>query len=163
MPELRISAVLPADILPLYHAIPEFDTPFGPAEIDQRLAHRPVCALIAYSGGKPAGFKLGYGTEPELFYSWLGGVLPAYRQSGIAQRLLVAQEQWARAEGYHRLQVKTRNSFPGMLQLLIKNRYYVIGLEKKGPPLEYRLLLEKALHQQETVRVTGVIPRPCPG
>lgn len=145
MSEQTISAASLTEIMPIYRAIPEFDTPINLDGIFQRLALRETIALIAYSEGKPAGFKVGYGIDDKLFYSWLGGVLPAYRQSGIAQSLLVAQEERARVKGYCKLQVKTRNSFPGMLRLLIKNNYHIIDLEKKGPTADYRVLLEKSL------------------
>lgn len=145
MPKLTISAASLAEIMPIYQAIPEFDKPIGLDELFQRIALREKIALIAYSEGKPAGFKLGYGIDDNLLYSWLGGVLPAYRQSGVAQGLLVAQEEWAHVKGYCRLQVKTRNSFPGMLRLLIKNDYHIIALEKKGLTADYRVLLEKSL------------------
>lgn len=145
MPELTISITSLAEIMPIYQSIPEFDKPIYTGELLQRISLREKIALIAYSEGKPAGFKLGYAIDDKLLYSWLGGVLPAYRQSGVAQKLLIAQEEWARVKGYCRLQVKTRNSFPGMLRLLIKNNYHIINLEKKGLTADYRVLLEKSL------------------
>lgn len=145
MPELTISTASLAEIMPIYQSIPEFDKPMNSVELSQRIALQENIALIAHCKGKPVGFKLGYGLDDKLLYSWLGGVLPAYRQSGIAQRLLIAQEEWARVKGYCRLQVKTRNSFPGMLRLLIKNDYHIISLEKKGKTADYRVLLEKSL------------------
>lgn len=145
MPELTISITSLAEIMPIYQSIPEFDKPIHTGELLQRISLREKIALIAYSEGKPVGFKLGYAIDDKLLYSWLGGVLPAYRQSGVAQKLLIAQEEWARVKGYCRLQVKTRNSFPGMLRLLIKNNYHIINLEKKGLTADYRVLLEKSL------------------
>ncbi|EIX9082254.1 GNAT family N-acetyltransferase [Klebsiella aerogenes] len=142
---MTICSVSLAEIIPVYRSIPEFDKPVLTGELFQRIELREKIALIAYSEGKPAGFKLGYAIDDKLFYSWLGGVLPAYRQSGVAQRLLIAQEECARVKGYCRLQVKTRNSFPGMLRLLIKNNYHIIDLEKKGLVADYRVLLEKNL------------------
>jgi len=145
MPELTISVVSSVDILPVYHAIPEFARSINSEEIDQRLGHRESIALIAYVDGNPAGFKLGYQINDRLFYSWLGGVLPDYRRYGVAQSLLVAQENMCRTKGYCWLQVKTRNCFPGMMRLLIKNKFQIISLEKKGSPSDYRLLFEKQL------------------
>lgn len=84
MSEQTISAASLVEIMPVYRAIPEFDTPINSDEIFQRLALRETIALIAYTEGKLAGFKLGYGIDDKLFYSWLGGVLPDYRQSGVA-------------------------------------------------------------------------------
>lgn len=145
MPGLTISAASLAEIIPIYQSIPEFDKPIDSEKLFQRISRRKKIALIAYSEEKPVGFKLGYEIDNTLFYSWLGGVLPAYRQSGVAQNLLVVQEDWARVNGYCKIQVKTRNSFPGMLRLLIKNEYHIINLEKKGLTVDYRVLLEKNL------------------
>ncbi len=66
-------------------------------------------------------------------------------RQGVAQAMLAKQERWARAQGYQRLWVKTRNPFRGMLMLLIGGDYQIFALEKKGEVAEYRLLLEKAL------------------
>lgn len=101
--------------------------------------------MIAYVGEEPADFKLGYALDKDTFYSWLGGVLPAYRRDGVAQALLEAQETWAKEKGYKSISVKTRNSFPAMLMMLIKNGYQVIELEKKGEVVDYRLVLRKGL------------------
>lgn len=145
MSEITLSTATIPEIVRLYHAMPEFEAPREEAEILRRLETRETIALIAYCDGEPAGFKLGYGLEQDLFYSWLGGVLPAYRNGGIAGRLLQAQETLSRQAGYRRLQVKTRNGFPDMLRLLIKHGYHIIDFEKKSPSLASRLLLEKTL------------------
>ena len=142
---LTISHVTLDEIVSLYHRIPEFTLPVDNAALQQRIGASAACALIAYVGEKPAGFKLGYALDKDTFYSWLGGVLPAYRRDGVAQALLEAQETWAKEKGYKSISVKTRNSFPAMLMMLIKNGYQVIELEKKGEVVDYRLVLRKTL------------------
>ena len=99
--------------------------------------------MIAEIDGQPAGFKLGYQRQETVFYSWLGGVLPAFRRHGVAQALLAEQERWARAQGYRQLTVKTRNRFRAMLAMLLAHHYQIVQLEKKGEVADYRLLLEK--------------------
>ncbi|TQI78259.1 acetyltransferase (GNAT) family protein [Serratia fonticola] len=129
----------------LYCCIPEFSGFHNLDDLRQRVADSTMLGLIAEIDGQPAGFKLGYQTQPGEFYSWLGAVLPAFRRQGVAQAMLTAQEQWAKAQGYRRLWVKTRNAFRGMLIMLISNDYQIFSLEKKGKVDDYRLLLEKAL------------------
>ncbi|CAI0898766.1 Uncharacterized conserved protein [Serratia proteamaculans] len=129
----------------LYQQIPEFGNLHSLADLQLRIESAPVNALIAEIDGQPAGFKLGYQQQDKVFYSWLGGVLPAFRRHGIAQRLLAEQEHWARAQGYQQLTVKTRNQFRAMLMMLIGHHYQIVQLEKKGEVADYRLLLEKTL------------------
>ncbi|ELY4000686.1 GNAT family N-acetyltransferase [Cronobacter dublinensis] len=142
---ISIRHVQPEETAAVYRLIPEFAGGHDAQAIRQRIGGRVACALVAYDEAQPVGFKLGYETAPGEFYSWLGGVAPAYRRDGMAQRLLEAQERWAQEHGYARLRVKTRNQFRAMLMLLIRNGYQIIELEKKGEAADYRLLLEKSL------------------
>ncbi|EKP4478619.1 GNAT family N-acetyltransferase [Cronobacter dublinensis] len=142
---ISIRHVQPEETAAIYRLIPEFAGVHDAQAIRQRIGGRVACALVTYDEAQPVGFKLGYETAPGEFYSWLGGVAPAYRRDGVAQRLLEAQERWAQEHGYARLRVKTRNQFRAMLMLLIRNGYQIIGLEKKGEAADYRLLLEKSL------------------
>ncbi|EQA3416905.1 GNAT family N-acetyltransferase [Cronobacter dublinensis] len=142
---ISIRHVQPEETAAVYRLIPEFAGGHDAQAIRQRIGGRVACALVAYDEAQPVGFKLGYETAPGEFYSWLGGVAPAYRRDGVAQRLLEAEERWAQEHGYARLRVKTRNQFRAMLMLLIRNGYQIIELEKKGEAADYRLLLEKSL------------------
>lgn len=129
----------------LYLTIPEFGSLHSLSDLQQRVADNPAHGLIAEIDGQAAGFKLGYQTGPGEFYSWLGAVLPAFRRQGVAQALLEEQERWARAQGYQRLWVKTRNQFRAMLMMLISHDYQIFSLEKRGEVADYRLLLKKIL------------------
>lgn len=133
------------EIFIIYQNTPEFSAHYQLQDIRDRLAQKPFSLLIAEIDGRPAGFKAGYALSETSFYSWLGGVLPAYRRCGVAQTLLTAQEQWARQQGYRLLSVKTRNGFKGMLLLLLRNDYQLIRLEARGEVADFRLLLEKRL------------------
>lgn len=124
--------------------IPEFGNYYPIEEVKRRLAngHR---VLVAQSGQQLVGFKLGYPKTSEEFYSWLGGVLPAHRQGGTAQRLLEHQEAWVRREGFTRISVKSMNKFPSMLRLLIKNGYQITQVDRFGDPQKERLHFIKVL------------------
>ncbi|MEL5546630.1 GNAT family N-acetyltransferase [Serratia nevei] len=131
----------------LYQRIPEFGSLHSLADLQRRIGIAPASLLIAEIDGQPAGFKLGYQQQETVFYSWLGGVLPAFRRHGVAQALLAEQERWAQAQaqGYRQLTVKTRNRFRAMLTMLLTHHYQIVQLEKKGEVADYRLLLEKNL------------------
>ncbi|MDU2803959.1 MAG: GNAT family N-acetyltransferase [Serratia marcescens] len=115
----------------LYQRIPEFGGLHSLADLQRRIGGASASLLIAEIDGQPAGFKLGYQQRETVFYSWLGGVLPAFRRHGVAQALLAEQERWARARA--------------MLTMLLAHHYQIVQLEKKGEVADYRLLLEKNL------------------
>ena len=134
------------DALFISQQIPEFEAIYPISEFDNRLKNVKHLILTAYLKEKPVGFKIGYETESKQnYYSWIGGVLPKYRKFGIAQKLLVYQEQWVKKHGYLRIIVKTRIKHKAMIQLLGKHGYIKIGTIPLHPELETRILYEKKL------------------
>ncbi|WP_425666172.1 GNAT family N-acetyltransferase [Vibrio tubiashii] len=105
------------------------------------------CSLIqvAQQGDDILGFKIGYQIDETTFYSWFGGVSSLARNKGVAQKLLDIQEQWVTDQGYKQLKVKSRNQFPAMLRLLMKNGYLIENYEQKEPLLESRIHFVKQL------------------
>lgn len=128
----------------LSRQIPEFDGPPDIPEYRRRLEGLPHLILAAYEGERPVGFKVGYQRE-DYFYSWMGGVLPAYRKRGVARQLALAQEDWARKRGYSSITFKTRNQHKGMLIFALNNGFDIIGFRKKDTVAANRILLRKAL------------------
>jgi GNAT superfamily N-acetyltransferase len=133
------------EIVAISQAVPEFFDPHGPAEYTRRLQAAPHLILVAEIEGSAAGFKVGYALDTALFYSWMGAVLPEYRQHGVAKALADAQEQWAIEHGYQRIRFKTRNRLKAMLHFALGNGFNIIGVEPREELEEYRILLEKAL------------------
>ena len=125
-------------------AIPEFDQRRSLAQLQERLP-ADALVLIAEADGQSVGFKLGYAAEDGSLYSWLGGVLPAHRKSGLAQRLLEAQEAWASAHGFAAITVKSMNRYPAMLRLLIRNGYQIRLVEHFGDTARERIHFIKSL------------------
>jgi GNAT superfamily N-acetyltransferase len=108
-------------------------------------ANHPRRSLwIASIRGQAVAFKLGYELDEHTFYSWLGGVLPAYRGLGIASDLMEAQHQWCRERGYRTIQTKTQNRWKNQLLLNIKSGFEITGYhasDEAGP----KIMLEKKL------------------
>ncbi len=71
------------EIVSLYHRIPEFTLPVDNAALQQRIAASAACALIAYIGEEPAGFKLGYALDKDNFYSRLGACCRSTDETGL--------------------------------------------------------------------------------
>ena len=133
------------ELVTLSAAIPEFSQPYPLATYQQRLANRPVLALVAYEDDVAVGFKVGYAEDTTTFYSWMGGVLPVFRRQGVAQALATAQETWARAQGYRYLTCKTRNQHRAMLIFALCNDFHIVGVTEKPDPLTNRIWLRKVL------------------
>ncbi|MGR5065919.1 N-acetyltransferase family protein [Photobacterium sp. DNB22_13_2] len=130
--------------------ITEFARPATEDELKQRLRVHRALILVAEIEGELVGVKIGYQLSEDCFYSWLGGVAPAGRRNGVAQGLLEAQEAWVLAQGYQALRVKSRNRFPGMLCLLLKNGYKIEHLEKKDGIEDFRLHFVKQLNNNNS-------------
>src|SRR6187402_285307 len=102
--------------------IPELDQYLSLEQMRERLACGHLVTVAEYESVL-VGFKIGYPQNNGEYYSWLGGVVPAYRHFGVAQKLLEFQENWAKQAGFESISVKSMNRFPSMLRLLIKNGY----------------------------------------
>jgi predicted GNAT superfamily acetyltransferase len=134
------------EVVAISAEIPEFENPHGAEEYSKRLAGKRFLILIAYIDSHAVGFKVGYNKENNgSFYSWMGGVLPAYRQAGVARELARIQEIWAKKEGFTRIRFKTRNRHKNMLLFAIKNGFAIMAVELREKVAEYRIVLEKEL------------------
>ena len=134
-----------AEVVSLSTQIPEFVAPHPAEEYQKRLEGVPSLILVAENAGKIVGFKVGYAMDEQLFYSWMGAVLPEFRQFGVAKALAIQQEEWAKAQGFTRIQFKTRNRLKAMLQFALGNGFDIIEVEPRDTLAEYRILLQKSL------------------
>lgn len=134
-----------AEAVALSLSIPEFITPHPVEEYQKRLEGVPSLIIVAEIAGKIVGFKVGYAMDKQLFYSWMGAVLPEFRQFGVAKALAIQQEEWARTQGFTCIQFKTRNRLKAMLQFALGNGFDIIGMEPRETVAEYRILLQKML------------------
>ncbi|NLS13685.1 GNAT family N-acetyltransferase [Vibrio sp. SM6] len=133
------------EVVALVAQIDEFANKESEASLAERLQNRKYLLRVAEYRDQTVGFKIGYALDDKTFYSWFGGVVPQARKLGVAQRLLDDQEQWLRARDYRQVRVKSRNRFPAMLRLLIKNGYQIEQLEAKESLIETRLHFVKTL------------------
>ncbi len=135
-----------AELVTISRQIPEFTDPHGKEEYEKRLSGKKYLILVAYIDNQAVGFKVGYNKEDDTsFYSWMGGVLPAYRKAGVAKQLADVQETWAKENGFTSIRFKTRNKHKAMLMFAIKNGFQITAVEPREVLAEYRILLEKYL------------------
>lgn len=138
------------EVVSVVEQINEFAQKESVASLAQRLSGKKSLILVAEEAGVLLGFKIGYELEPNTFYSWFGGVSPLARNKGVAQAKLDVQEQWVKQQGYQQLKVKSRNQYPAMLRLLLRNGYQIEKLEEKENIREHRIHFVKQLSVQST-------------
>ncbi len=131
-----------SDVQNLSLQIPEFETPYSDEKFKKRLLENKSLILIASYNGQQIGFKAGYKRD-DYFYSWVGAVLPEYRKMGIAKKLAIYQEKWAKKEGFDQIVFKTRNRFKSMLLFGLTNGFDIIGFEAKDDISNFRIILKK--------------------
>ena len=115
-------------------------------EVMERLSNKEdiLLQLAVNESDTPIGFKIGYRENAGIFYSWLGGVLPEYRQRGISSQLMQAQHEWCAQHGYRIVRTKTCNQWRNMLLLNIRSGFDIVDTYK-GPDGIIRIVLEKQL------------------
>lgn len=119
------------EVIRIVDQIDEFAHKETVESLASRVDGKKSLILIAEDEGDLLGFKIGYQLDEHTFYSWFGGVSPLARNKGVAQLQLEAQEHWVREQGYKHLKVKSRNQFPAMLRLLLRNGYLIEQYENK--------------------------------
>lgn len=112
-----------------------------------------VLILVAWRGGMPVGFKVGYRENRFVFYSAKGGVVPAYRRQGIATALLSDMVRRAADMGFRRLAFDTfPNLHPGMTIMALKSGFRLVKSDYNTVYREYRLRFETVLSAKSAGR-----------
>lgn len=96
-----------------------------------RISDKSVFNFIAEIDHQIAGFMIGY-DDGGCFYNYLFGVVPRFRNQGVGQHLFDHVEQWAHTNHYKGIRVQSRNKYPNMLRLLIKNKYKITAYIDRG-------------------------------
>ncbi len=66
----------------------------------------------------------------KVFYSWIGGTREEWRGQGHYRALTEQQEEWAHANGYDELVVKTKNKYYAMRGTLDHLRFDVVKFQR---------------------------------
>ena len=123
-----------------------FDEPYSREKIEREASVKhKLIGLVAYEDDDPVGYKVGYELKSSLFYSWLGGVLPAYRNQGIASALMQRQHVIIADMGYKAVRTHTHNKFREMLILNIRFGFDVVGVMKESANPDTTIVLDKLL------------------
>jgi GNAT superfamily N-acetyltransferase len=84
--------------------------------------------LIATLDERPVGFFCGFELKPSTLFEWLYGVLPEFRQAGVASQLAEAAHSWAAEHDYSLVRFECQNQHRPMLQMAITLGYDIVGL-----------------------------------
>lgn len=132
-----------SEIIQANELIPEF-TLGGRAYFEERLEGKTALLLVACDGDTVAGYGVSY-LQDSAAYIWIVGTLPDYRRRGVYQHIFRETFDWAKANGAHKLQLKTRNSCRNMLAWLVKNDFQFMEIEAQADSMDNRILTEKVI------------------
>lgn len=144
-PEIKIYDVSLEEAFQLAKQIPELNQNSKISDWHLRLKDKSGTILIAFINNIPAGLKVGYNKwNDHRYYSWIGGVLPEYRNKGVARALLYEMERRAVKNGFSVLTMKTYNKFKNMLVFALRNGFVIdkAGYEIKSGKVAIHLTKE---------------------
>jgi predicted GNAT superfamily acetyltransferase len=84
-------------------------------------------ALLRELDGRLVGFKLGYAMTESRYYSWLGGVHPSARGSGVARQLMRHQHRWLQERGCMQVDTSTDQGNAAMARVNQQEGFTVCG------------------------------------
>lgn len=134
------------EALKILESVPEFDPLLESDYYEDKIKDKVHIILLAKVDNKTVGCKVGYHKHKDgSLYSWLGGVLPEYREKGIAKLLANKMETWALNNGYSKIRFKTLNRHKAMLAFALKNGFDIFNVKPKDELENYRIELIKHL------------------
>ena len=104
--------------------------------LNWRLENMPdVTVFTIFNEDRLIGYKAGYASAFDRYYSWLGAVHPDHTRQGIARRLMQAQHDWLTASRFTLLETQVAKSNDAMLDLNLSSGFRISGeFSKKGEP-----------------------------
>ncbi len=121
---------------------------FNEAHFRRQLERRhQILSCLALRGDELVGYKIGYEERPAYFESWVGGVSPDSRRSGIAADLMAHQHRWCAEHGFKLVTTITEGSNHAMLILNLRSGFDVVGtfLDRRKV---LKVMLQKHLESQ---------------
>lgn len=98
------------------------------AALNWRLENMPDATVFtAHQDDRIIGFKAGYASAYDRYYSWLGGTLPDFRKQGIGSKLMDAQHRWIEQSRFGVLDTHVEQNNKPMISLNEKFGFSVIG------------------------------------
>lgn len=152
MTDAIIDRLSPTDVDTAAHLYNQIFRPTQDAEwIRRRIeGRRNVLIQVARIGHDAVGFYIGFEHKPDTLFTWLVGVMPDIRRSGIATQLMHAAEDFARTEGYKCIRFECDNRIRPFLHFGIANNYDVVGIRWDTERLSNLVIFERPILEQST-------------
>lgn len=103
--------------------------------------------LIARLDDRPVGFAAGFELKPSTYYAWLCGVLPDFRNLGIASQLLHALQGWAAEHQYEFMRMECHNRHREIIRVAIDLEFDVAGVRWDSERQDNLIIFERALSE----------------
>ena len=147
MADAIIDRINPADLDLVGHLYNQIFRPERDAEwIRKRMRGRHnVLIQVARKGRDPIGFYAGMELKPSVHFSWLVGVVPEMRRTGIATQLMHAAEEFARSEGYRTMRFECANNIRPFLHFGIADGYDIAGIRWDQDRMNNLIIFEKTI------------------
>jgi GNAT superfamily N-acetyltransferase len=147
MADAKIIAVGPGEIgliSEMYNRVfsPDQDKEFFRRRFQGR---HNVSMLVALVDDQPLGFIIGFETIPSTYFTWLCGVLPEHRRTGVATQLIQAQVGLANEHHYSTLRFECQNQHRPMLHVAITEGFDLVGIRWEISTASNVVIFEKDL------------------
>ncbi|MCA9309619.1 MAG: GNAT family N-acetyltransferase [Phycisphaerales bacterium] len=151
MADAIIDRIDPTDLELVTHL---YNQLFRPERSEDWIARRlkgrhNILVQVASIDKDAVGFSVGMELKPSVHFSWICGVVPEMRRTGIATQLMRAAEDWARVEGYASMRFECSNQVRGFLHFGIANGYDIVGIRWDPDRLMNLIIFEKLLGERE--------------
>ncbi len=146
--ELRIYNEIDDDLLEVLLTLEQsiFENPYTREKFRRKISDKVNLLVMVYFDNEiPCAFKIGFELSSEIFYSWIGGVVPHYRKRGLALELMKKQHDLASQMGYKIIRTQTENKFKAMLIFNLKYGFDIVGISKSDSDGRQIIILEKDL------------------
>lgn len=128
--EYRFPDIEPSEVAALLLPVcSEIFPGFDPTYLDRLKNVADPLLLFASHRDEVIGFKLGYRRGAHLFYSWLGGVRPVARRTGVAAALMRLQHERVAKLGYPFIETRARAANNPMIVLNLRKGFQIVGFE----------------------------------
>lgn len=150
MADAIIDRLSPTDVDTAAHLYNQIFRPTrDPDWIRRRIeGRRSVLIQVARIEHDAMGFYIGFEHKPDTLFTWLVGVMPDVRRSGIATQLMHAAEDFARTEGYKYMRFECDNRIRPFLHFGIANAYDIVGIRWDSERLSNLVIFERHILDQ---------------
>lgn len=144
---IKIYTELTEDIKqPLFNLSKEIFGDFDPNKFLHKLKDQKNSTLFCFFfENELVGFKAGYETDVDRYYSWLGAVSKKHRRLGVAETLMQHQHDWAKSKNYIWIETKSDNRYKEMMALNLKSGFNIVGTEMTELAPTLKILFQKKL------------------